>query len=185
MCKMGHFNTTLKVRLYFVVFAVVQLVNCVQLFRDPMDYIPPGSSVMGFSRQEYWSEVPCPPPGNLPNPGIEPGSPALQADSLPSEPPVKPLLQKKATKGIVSFLFGQERRSQPRQHEFLQGQREKASEEPGVQCQDKPPQSRWRVLLPRVTYMSVAGRATHPIHRNPRTCDPSHLPRGNGLYRWD
>ena len=38
------------------------------------------------SRQEYWSELPFPPPGDLTNPGIEPGSPALQADSLPSEP---------------------------------------------------------------------------------------------------
>ena len=44
----------------------------------------------GFSRQEYWSGLPCPPPGNLPNPGIEPRSPTLQADSLPSEPPGKP-----------------------------------------------------------------------------------------------
>ena len=40
----------------------------------------------GFSRQEYWSGLPCPPPGGLPNPGIKPRSPALQADSLPSEP---------------------------------------------------------------------------------------------------
>ena len=39
----------------------------------------------GFSRQEYWSGLPCPPPGNRPNPGIELRSPALQADSLPSE----------------------------------------------------------------------------------------------------
>ena len=38
---------------------------------------------MGFSRQEYWSGVPCPPPGDLPYPGVKPGSPALQADSLP------------------------------------------------------------------------------------------------------
>ena len=37
---------------------------------------------MGFSRQEYWSGLPLPSPGNLPNPGIEPGSPALKADSL-------------------------------------------------------------------------------------------------------
>ena len=43
---------------------------------------------MEFSRQEYWSGLPCPPPGDLPHPGIEPRSPALQADSLPSEPPV-------------------------------------------------------------------------------------------------
>jgi len=44
---------------------------------------------MGFSRQEYWSGLPCPPPGDLPNPGIEPRSPALQVDSLQSEPPGK------------------------------------------------------------------------------------------------
>ena len=42
---------------------------------------------MGLSRQKYWSGLPCPPPGDLHNPGIEPRSPALQADSLPSEPP--------------------------------------------------------------------------------------------------
>ena len=45
---------------------------------------------MGISRQEYWSGWPFPPPGDLPHPGIEPGSPTLQADSLPSEPPGKP-----------------------------------------------------------------------------------------------
>ena len=45
---------------------------------------------MGFSRQEYWSGLPFPSPGDLPNPGIELGSPALQADALPSEPPVIP-----------------------------------------------------------------------------------------------
>ena len=45
---------------------------------------------MGFSRQEYWSGLPFPSAGDFPNPGIEPGSPALQADTLPSEPPGKP-----------------------------------------------------------------------------------------------
>ena len=45
---------------------------------------------LGFSRQEYWSGLPFPSPGNLPSPGIEPKSAALQADSLPSEPPGKP-----------------------------------------------------------------------------------------------
>ena len=44
----------------------------------------------GFSRQEYWSGLPCPPPGDLPNPGIKPRSPTWQADSLSSEPPGKP-----------------------------------------------------------------------------------------------
>ena len=42
---------------------------------------------MGFSRQEYWRGLPFPSPGNLPYPGVEPGSPALQADSLPTELP--------------------------------------------------------------------------------------------------
>ena len=45
---------------------------------------------MEFSRQEYWNGLPCPPPGDLPNPGIEPGSPELQVDSLPAELPEKP-----------------------------------------------------------------------------------------------
>ena len=49
---------------------------------------------MGFSRQEYWSEVPFPSPGDLPDPGIERRSPALQADTLPSEPPGKPKYEK-------------------------------------------------------------------------------------------
>ena len=44
-----------------------------------------------FSRQEYWSGLPFPSPGDLPDPGIEPRSPALQADALPSEPPGKGL----------------------------------------------------------------------------------------------
>ena len=46
---------------------------------------------IGFLRQEYWSGFPLPSPGHLPDPGIEPGSPALQADSLPTELQGKPL----------------------------------------------------------------------------------------------
>ena len=58
---------------------------------DPMNCIPPGSSLsMGFPRQEYWSGLPFPSSGDLPDPGIELGSPALQEDSLLSEPPGKP-----------------------------------------------------------------------------------------------
>ena len=52
---------------------------------------PPGSSVMGLFRQEYWSGLPFPFPGYLPNPGMEPWSPALHADSLSSESPGKPI----------------------------------------------------------------------------------------------
>ena len=46
--------------------------------------VPP---FMGFSRQEYWTGLPCPPPGDLPNPGTKPKYPTLQVDSLPSKPP--------------------------------------------------------------------------------------------------
>ena len=49
---------------------------------------------MELSRQEYWSGLPFPSPGDLPDTGIEPRSPALQADTLPSEPPGKPDLSK-------------------------------------------------------------------------------------------
>ena len=49
---------------------------------------------MGFSRQEYWSGLPFPSPGDLPDPGIEPRSPALETDALPSEPPGEPVVYK-------------------------------------------------------------------------------------------
>ena len=57
----------------------------------------------GFSRQEYWSELPCCPPRDLPNPGIKPRSPTLPADSLPSEPPRKP-----KNTGVRSLPYNQE-----------------------------------------------------------------------------
>ena len=51
------------------------------------------SPSMGFSRQEYWSRLPFPSSGDLPDPGIESGSPALEAEVLTSEPPEKPALK--------------------------------------------------------------------------------------------
>ena len=72
----------------------VCVLHCVQLFATPRTVAYQASPSMGFSRQEYWSGLPFPSPGHLPDPGIEPGSPALQAYALPSEPPGKP---KKAT----------------------------------------------------------------------------------------
>ena len=56
-----------------------------------------------LSRQEYWSGLPCPPPGDLPNPGMEPRSPTWQADSLLAEPPRKP---KNTGVGSLSLLQG-------------------------------------------------------------------------------
>ena len=63
----------------------------VQLFATPWTVAYQAPLSMGFSRQEYWSGVPFPAPGDLSDPGIEPLSAALQADSLPSEPAEKPV----------------------------------------------------------------------------------------------
>ena len=65
----------------------VNSLRCVQLFVTPMDGSPPGSSVRGSSRQAYRSGLPFPSPGTLTSPRREPGSPALQADSIQSGPP--------------------------------------------------------------------------------------------------
>ena len=66
--------------------------SCVQLFVTTWTVAYQVPLSVGFSRQEYWSGLPFPSPGDLLNPGIEPRSPALQADALPSEPPGKPNL---------------------------------------------------------------------------------------------
>ena len=65
----------------------VKLLSCVQLFVIPRTVAYQASLSMEFSRQEYWSRLPFPSQGDLPNPGIEPRSPALQADTLLSELP--------------------------------------------------------------------------------------------------
>ena len=64
----------------------VKLLSCARLLATPWTAAYQAPLSMGFSRQEYRSGLPFPPPGNLPDPGIEPESPALQADSLLSEP---------------------------------------------------------------------------------------------------
>ena len=57
---------------------------------DPIDYSLPGSSVHGILRQEYWSGFPLPPPGDLPNTGMEPVSPEMAGRFFTTEPPGKP-----------------------------------------------------------------------------------------------
>ena len=68
----------------------VKSLSCVQLFATPWTIACQAPLSMESSRQEYWNGLPFPSPGDLPNPGIETGSPTLQADALPSEPPGKP-----------------------------------------------------------------------------------------------
>ena len=67
----------------------VKSLSRVQLFVTPWIVAHQAPLSMGFSRQEYWSGLPFPSPGDLPDPGIEPGSPELQADPLTSELPGK------------------------------------------------------------------------------------------------
>ena len=67
-----------------------KLLSRIRLFATPWTVAYQASPYMEFSRQEYWSGLPFPSPGDLPNPGIEPGSSALEADALTSEPPGKP-----------------------------------------------------------------------------------------------
>ena len=67
-----------------------QLLSHIRLFATQLTVTCQAPLSMGFSRQEYWSGWPCPSPGDLPDPGIEPGSPALQGDSFLTEPPGKP-----------------------------------------------------------------------------------------------
>ena len=64
----------------------VKSLSHVRLFATPWSVAHQAPLSMGFSRQEYWSGLPFPSTGDLPDPGIEPGSPALQTDALPSEP---------------------------------------------------------------------------------------------------
>ena len=70
----------------------VKSLSCVRLFATLWTVAHQAPLSMGFSRQEYQRGLPFPSPGDLPNPGIEPRSPTLQADSLPSERAGKPLL---------------------------------------------------------------------------------------------
>ena len=67
----------------------MKLLSRVRLFVTPLTVAYKAPPFMGFSRQEYWSGLPFPSPGDLPDPGIEPRSPAFQGDALTSEPPGK------------------------------------------------------------------------------------------------
>ena len=81
----------------------VKLISHVRLFATPWTVAYQAPQYMEFSRQEYWSGLLFPSPGDLPNPGIEPRFPALQADALPSEPPGKPIYRLST---VISNLWG-------------------------------------------------------------------------------
>ena len=82
----------------------VQPLSRVQLFATPRTVAYQAPPSMGFSKQECWSGLPFPSPGDLPDPGIEPRSPALQADALPSEPPCSSYLFTWTKQTILQIL---------------------------------------------------------------------------------
>ena len=86
--------------------SVVKSLRLVRLFATPWTIAHQAPPSMGLSRQEYWSGLPFPSPGDLPDPGIEPRSPALQADALTSEPPGKQVLGKNATEVKCPCHYG-------------------------------------------------------------------------------
>ena len=83
-------NQLLFSMMYYWVSELVKSPSPVQLFETLWTVAHQAPPSMEFSKQEYWSGLPFPSPGDLPKPGIEPRSPSLQADALTSEPPGKP-----------------------------------------------------------------------------------------------
>ena len=84
-CTMLHYHQQCMLLLL-----LLSRFSCVRLFATPWTVAYQAPPSMGFSRQECWNGLPFPSPGDLPNPGMEPGPPALQADALLSKPPGKP-----------------------------------------------------------------------------------------------
>ena len=85
MCLLNEYNEIVS-----LVKVKVKSLSRVRLFATLWTVARQALLSMGFSRQEYWSGLPFPSPGDLPDPGIEFRSPTLQAESLPPEPPANP-----------------------------------------------------------------------------------------------
>ena len=91
-------NAGIKCSLFYTMkVKVIVAQSCLNLCH-PWTVVHQAPLSMGFPRQEYWSGLPFPPPGDLPNPGNESSSPALLADSLPSDPPIT-----KACKNLLGY----------------------------------------------------------------------------------
>ena len=90
---------------YCAVVLLCQSLSCVLLFVTPQTVASQASLFIEFSRQECWSGLPSPPPGDLPHPGIDSASPELQADSLQSEPAGIPLCGCHASCAVVDACF--------------------------------------------------------------------------------
>ena len=89
-----------KLKKYTHIYYIVKVAQSCPTLCDPMTI-----ESMEFSRPEYWSGQPFPSPGDLPNPGIEPRSPALQVDSLPAEPQGKPKNTGVGSLSLLQWIF--------------------------------------------------------------------------------
>jgi len=109
----------------------VKSLSRVRLFATPWTVAHQASPFKEFSRQGYWSGLPFPSPGDLPNPRIEPGSTALRADALPSEPPGKPMNSTERQKDMTlkdelpssvgaQYAIGEEWRNNSRKKEEME-----------------------------------------------------------------
>ena len=111
---LSPFAVHLKLTTLLISYEVTVIQLCPTLY-NPMDCSPPGSSVHEFSRQEYWSGLPCPPPGDLPNPGIElksPAAPALMGGFFTTESPGKPCFKysnRQLVNTVLSAYFWKDR----------------------------------------------------------------------------
>ena len=97
----------------FALGMLVKLLSHVRLSATPWIVAYQAPPSLGFSEQEYWSGLPFPSPGDLPNPGIEPQSPALWADTLPSKLPGKACLRRKKFKILNSNAKSKFYKDQP------------------------------------------------------------------------
>ena len=86
---LDYFHVLENLKYAYIYKVKVKLLSPVQFFASPWTVAYQTPPSMEFSRQEYWSGLPFPSPGDLPDPGIKPRSSTLQPDALPSEPPGK------------------------------------------------------------------------------------------------
>ena len=127
----------------------------------PLTVVRQAPLSMGFSRKEYWSGLPFPFPGDLPNPGIEPRSPALQTDSLPSELRGKPAFKYKYVSDGASLVAQQVKNPPARQE---------TASIPGLERSPGSPKSGspislikvfWKIKIHICNFQSIQNRIQH------------------------
>ena len=134
---------------------------------DPMDLAYQAPLSMGFPRLEYWSGLPFSSPGDLPDPGIKPRSPALQADALPSEPPGKPEPTQMPT-GVGKVMCEGDR-------QFVSSPADRMSTVESLREAGLQPSISWWTCMPGVVNLSAFARGATTSDQFPsKTFFPTH-----------